>query len=93
MFSDRADWDGLCAELAEIPWAKDMLSQNVQEKYNYILSTVYNIASKHIPQCTLKTSKRSNIPKDRKILMRKKSKLKKKLASCVNTNNINAIQA
>ena len=73
----KADWLGLCACLKSVNW-KELLYDYIPSKYTtVIIETLRNLCSIHVPA---KRSKKNTVSKfhgARKVLMRKRSKLKK----------------
>ena len=76
-----ADWVSIKAQLRTVEW-KEILSNcyTSGDKIKKILEIVWNIVDKHTTKFKASSS-RKNIPKDRRLLLRNKNKLKKKLTN------------
>lgn len=77
-FSARTDWTNIARELGEIDWHMEMENIHVEEQYDFLINRTLQIATKHTPLRRLRNS--PSIPRDRKILMRKRCKLIMKIA-------------
>ena len=73
----KADWLGLCACIKSVNW-KELLYDCIPSKYTtVIIETLGNLCSIHVPAKRSKNNSVSKFHRARKILMRKRSKLKK----------------
>ena len=76
--SVKTEWDSIIAELADKNWEIILREKCVDDIYNTIMNILYRVCVKYTP--IKKAPKRKNpIPRDRKIIMRKRSKLRKTL--------------
>ena len=85
IFSDDIDWESINEELALIQWVQKFDGLDPQEKLNSFLLTCETIMKKHVPLKKIHTnSRRGNIPRDRRLLMRRRTKVTKQLAKFPN---------
>ena len=71
----KADWLGLCVCLKSVNW-KELLHDSIPSKYTtVIIETLGNLCSIHVPAKRTKKNSVSKFHRERKILMRKRSKL------------------
>ena len=77
-YSAKTKWDSITRELVEINWLEALQGKNVTDMFNVLLQKLNCICTKYTPR-KLSCFNKQSIPRDRKILMRKKSKLHKKL--------------
>lgn len=86
--SESVCWEGMKRDLSEIKWNSLMKDLDTESQYDVLVTKCLETSKKHVPlrRPSKKTlSNKSNIPRDRKILMRKRTKLKKKLRNTSNT--------
>ena len=76
-FSESVSWEDIKTDLGEVDWCSLMKHSDPEHHYETLVSTCLQISRKHVPP--RRTAKKSSIPRDRKILMRKRSKLQKRL--------------
>jgi hypothetical protein len=76
--SDRVDWDGIRKELSEVDWALRTTETSPEEAYKEICEILSEICPKYAPTKTSRTA--TSVPRDRRILMRKRSRLIKRLS-------------
>ena len=84
--SGKVKWTEMKNELKAVEWMKETEGKNVEEIYEFIYETIYCISLKFVP--ARRTTYRKNEPKDRKILMRQKTKINKKLKTELNTRKV-----
>ena len=75
-FHRDVDWVSINKALSDINWELLFLNKNVEEKYDLIHCILEEICLKYVPSRSSK--KRRIIPRDRRILMKKRSKLLKR---------------
>ena len=80
-WSKDADWERLNIELSKICWSTVFAGMGAEQMYDSFLEIITKISEKYIPRKTCKNFRQ--IPRDRRILMRKRNRLRKKLK---NTN-------
>ena len=79
-YSEKIDWNNINKDLGKIDWinALENLKSNCEHQYKFILDECAAVVEKHIP--TKEPIKKSHtIPRERRILMRKRRKLIKRL--------------
>ncbi|KAG0721802.1 hypothetical protein GWK47_045713 [Chionoecetes opilio] len=82
-FSESICWDNLKRNLNQVDWQLEMSNSDPEVQYNKFLSKCHEVCEKHVP--IRKTASKKSIPRDRKVLMRKRTKLRKKLRQSDNT--------
>ena len=77
----KADWKSIKSKLNEIKWLEILEKYNTsEEKLNIILEIITTIIEEHCPKFKHeKGANRKNIPRDRRILLRRKKKLRANL--------------
>ena len=90
-WSDKADWAGMNSYLSSINWSEKLTNEtDVTSDINFLSDELLKSSENFIPQ---KRSKLCHqIPRDRKILMRRNKFLKKKLLTQRKENSINKTQ-
>ena len=78
-YSNKTRWNNIVEELSEIDWQGEFAMINVVSMYDYMMEKLYTIARKYTPKKMSRPTK-SSIPRDRKVLMRKRSRISKSLA-------------
>ena len=79
-FHHRAvKWDDMTIELAEVDWSGELAQHDVEDMFEAFRRVLLGVCEKHVPRRTMRGNRRSRIPRDRKILMRKRCKLRKKM--------------
>lgn len=81
-FSESIKWNDVKSDIAAVDWDQVMEDSDPESQYENLLRICFEISKKHIPYKRKPT--RPNIPKDRKILMRKRTKIRKKLRLTTN---------
>ena len=76
-FSASLSWADMKKELSEVDWLRLMKGQDAETQYKLLLEKCLEISTKHVPK--RRQLYRNNIPRDRKLLMRKRTKLRKKM--------------
>ncbi|KAK3893124.1 hypothetical protein Pcinc_003051 [Petrolisthes cinctipes] len=85
-FSQYVSWDGLCAFLNSTDWSTSLDHLNPNEQLDLILDTFLKASIQNVPPRSSRNTKSSIIPKDRRLLMRKRGKLRKKLNTTTNND-------
>ena len=86
--SESVCWESLKRDLGETDWELLMKDCDPEAQYDILMTICLEISEKYVP--LRRPSKKipsyiGNIPRDRKILMRKRTKLRKKLRNIINT--------
>ena len=76
-YSDRVKWEDLTTELASIDWREALYGKTVEDMYSFFLDRVYSASLRYVPKKKRRNPKK--IPRDRRILMRKRRGLKRRL--------------
>ena len=90
--SDEADWHSMKKKLDEIDWQIEFSGLNPDEMVDRILQVSFQTAEQHIPKRKA-ARKVGNIPKDRKILMRRRNRLNKRFSRATSTRSKEALRA
>ena len=77
-FSDKTNWDGIARELADVDWMEIYDGKDTTEMYRILVHKLCLICTKYTPSKVI-VSKNKTIPRDRKVIMRKRCKLRKLL--------------
>ena len=91
-FNESICWENLRRDLCETNWDILMKDCDPEAQYNTLMTKCLEISRKYVPlrRLSKKTpTHHGNIPRDRKILMRKRTKLRKKLS---NINNATILE-
>ena len=75
-FDKRINWDNIYQELAAINWEQEFINSNVIERYDKFYDILEQVCLKCVPR--RRKRRRKVIPKDRRILMKKRGKILKK---------------
>ena len=76
-FSESVCWEKLKRDFNQIDWHHEMRDADPEDQYKKFLQKCRVVSEKYVPLRRAATKK--NIPRDRKVLMRKRTKLRKKL--------------
>jgi len=82
------NWNIVSSELEDIDWCKNFTNKNVDENFEIFIEICYNICVKHVPTKLKITKKFNIIPKDRKILMKRRHNIRMKISDTSRDNNI-----
>ena len=75
-YHSSIDWDQINTRLAAIDWRSEFEGRDVEHMYDTICVNISNICSDLVPK--RRNPRRKVIPRDRRILMRRRNKLNKK---------------
>ena len=78
-FSEDIDWDTITLELSRIDWQSNLADESPDQMLDILMSVILNSSSKHVPLKKSTTKSFSKIPRERKLLMRKRRKLQEQL--------------
>jgi len=90
-FSEDVNWDGIRMELQAHDWSSEFSQLNAADRLDHFIHTCETIGSAHAPKKKLGLSKRSKIPRDRKILMRRRRKVHKQLTTATSPSRRNRL--
>ena len=80
-FSTDVDWIAINEELSKVPWDTNFAGLDPVGKLNSFLDTCECIMTRFVPKKkTSNVTRRNNIPRDRRILMRRRRKVVKQLS-------------
>ena len=77
--SNDINWIQIIQAFTEVRWAEMFDQKSESETYDQMCNEIYRICNKYIPA---KLIKRSKIPRDRRVLMRKRRNLQVNLLRC-----------
>ena len=80
-FSEDVKWDELQEDLDKVNWTEDFKSLDPSRMFNRLIETCTEISKKHVPIRKSTNTKKSRIPRSRRILMRRRCKVNKQLGS------------
>lgn len=92
LFSERVDWTKINEDLSVIGWDSEFLDMNVSQMAEVFVERCRSIASLHAPKRTAHSNTNKIVPRDRRILMRKRIKLRKRLKHSVVPNTRKLIE-
>lgn len=93
-FSDDVDWAKMKTELQSHDWNQAFSEINDPvDKLNHLIKTCEVTSSANVPKKRVSISKKSKIPRDRRILMRRRRKITKRLPNTTNKTIINKLSA
>ena len=79
-FSNDIQWDVIMNEFNDVDWKTLLLDQSPENQLAIIMGIICEVCEKHIPQRkSLNKSGKPKIPRDRRILMRKRKKINEQL--------------
>jgi len=78
-FSDDVNWEELENSFQQIDWSSEFENKDLDNNYNHFVTTCENIAKLHVPLKRSVFKRKSKIPRDRRILMRRRTKINKQL--------------
>lgn len=79
--SEDVDWDSLDKELSEVDWNSAFQDLDPGQMFDSFVQTCSHISQKHAPKRKVKTRKISKIPRPRRILMRRRTKVNRQLVA------------
>ena len=79
-FHETVNWDQINNDLINVNWNDIFLSESINELYQRFCAVLLETCKKYVPPRKI-FAKRAKIPRDRRILMKKRLKLRKKLIS------------
>ena len=77
-FDKKIDWEILNSKLLKIDWVHEFGETNTTERLQTFLKILYAVCIEQIPK-KRDRKRKSDVPRDRRVMMRKRSKLNKKL--------------
>ena len=77
-FSERVNWEGINQELSNVNWDNIFSSGNLELDYKKFTETLFDICVSNVPKKRAR-KKKTRIPRDRKILMQRRSRIEKQL--------------
>ncbi|XP_076039464.1 uncharacterized protein LOC143024537 [Oratosquilla oratoria] len=84
-FHSKVDWNAVNKEIANINWNSELENKSINMMVEYILTKLQDICTALIPQKIKRRQK--TIPRDRRILMKKRTRLVKKLKTKTRNNH------
>ena len=91
-FTDKnIDWEALTEDISSYEIENICQNLNATETYEYILESLSKACQKIVPE--RKKPRNMQIPRDRRILMRKRSRLNKQIRASTNINKNTSLQA
>ena len=79
--SEEVIWSDIESDLSEICWETEFQGMNPAELMNFLSEKCAEISKEHVPERKSSDRKHSTIPRDRRILMRRRCKVNKQLCS------------
>ena len=82
-YKENVNWDNISRDISLLNWNEELAGDNVEEMYSILRRKILNICTAHVPRRKNRRRQRkgNQIPRDRKILMRRRAKWVKRLHS------------
>ena len=90
-FSESVNWEGINQELSATDWDGIFGSGNLEIDYKKFSDTLFNICTSNVPKKRAR-KKKTRIPRDRKILMQRRSRIEKQLVRAWGRNRARLIE-
>ena len=91
-FSDNVNWEAIQAQLQSHHWEENFNKMNdAVLKLNHLIETCEAITEAHVPKKKIMSSSKSKVPRDRKILMRRRAKVNKHLRKITSPSRLNKL--
>ena len=91
-FSEDVDWEQIKTELNDHNWNEEFSQINDPvDKLNHLIKTCELASIAHVPQKRIAISRKSKIPRDRRVLMRRRRKIIKRLPRAKNKSTTNKL--
>ena len=91
--SDQINWEEVDDSFRGVNWQQVMEANDPEEMLQALSSKLLEVCNKHIPLRRKKNARRSAIPRDRKILMKKRASLNKQLTKATTEERKRSIEA
>ncbi len=92
-YHEEIAWESVKSELSQIDWDNEFYQLKSEEKFEKLLKICEKTAEKFVPiRKPFKETKSKRIPRERRILMRRRSKLEMKFISARNSSQIDKIK-
>ena len=89
--SDRVEWDKIKLDLGNLIWRELLEDKNPESMYDILCNKITETSIKHVPPRRAKWQ--NKIPRDRKILMRKRRKIALKIENERNPRTVERLKA
>ena len=89
--SHKIDWITLKTDLAGVDWMRELQDLSVEDKYDFILTKCLEICVRYVPERRFNRRKKG-VPRDRRVLMRKRRRIRQKINKSSNRNNVASMQ-
>ena len=78
-FHEDVKWDLVNQAFADVDWSTELADRSIDEMHEHISTKIREVSWEHFPVRRGMSKKKSNIPKDRSVLMRKRRKVNQKM--------------
>ncbi|XP_068215775.1 uncharacterized protein [Palaemon carinicauda] len=92
-FSSQVNWDLLNAQLQCTDWVSELHVGNPEVMLNDFLQTILRACEGNVPTRKLPATRRSQIPRDRKVIMRLRANLNRQMQTTKSATRKNSLQA
>ncbi|XP_068217840.1 uncharacterized protein [Palaemon carinicauda] len=92
-FNSQVNWDLLNAQLQCTDWESEPHVDNPEVMLNDFLKTILRACEGNVPTGKLPATRRSHIPRDRKVLMRRRANLNRQMQTTKSDTRKNSLQA
>ena len=83
-FNENTNWTQINHDLSLIDWTAKLGTVEITEAFHVFIDTCHEVAKKHTPPKSIRSQSKARVPRDRKILMRKRLKKRKQLQNMSN---------
>ena len=91
-FHNNTEWEKILDVLGDVNWSNTFQHLSLDEKYNVFMDKLLEVCSRFVPERIIRP-KLNKIPRDRRILMKKRGKLNKRLLDVRGEDAKNRIRA
>ena len=86
-FSPNIEWDEINQKLSQCVWSFSDTNMHPDQIYEEIIEKIEEICVQHIPNKKSNRRRCPLIPRDRKILMRRRARAQKQIGTCIGSDN------
>ena len=79
---EKIKWDNLRNDISKTDWEAAFNNCSVEENFTFFCSEMLKICLRHVPLKNNRSDRNHVIPRDRKILMKKRSNVRKRISKC-----------
>ena len=92
IFSEDVNWPAIRSSLGNVEWTEELANLSTSEMLLEVVRRCESLALEHVPPKIRRKGKYLRIPRHRKILMRKRTRIRKSFLACSSSARRSAIQ-